>query len=138
MRGDLAADGRIDQVRHRFHATSSRQPRQVRKEATVTGSCLCSGPPVSGFFLFASRSGRGHLLDRLTLFGLFAVTAMLVTYALEDRSRWFIFAFPAPCFLGSISGFLQGPCPFGAVEPVWSFAPPPAWNLPTKHVDPFQ
>jgi hypothetical protein len=32
-------------------------------------------------------------MDRLTLFGLFAVTAMLVCYALEDRSRWFILAF---------------------------------------------
>ena len=29
-------------------------------------------------------------MDRLTLFGLFAVTAMLVCYALEDRSRWFV------------------------------------------------
>src|SRR3954464_6647311 len=26
-------------------ATQSRQPRQVRKEATVTGSCVCSGRP---------------------------------------------------------------------------------------------
>jgi len=33
-------------VRHRSRATSSRQPRQVRKEATVTGSCVCSGSPV--------------------------------------------------------------------------------------------
>ena len=32
-------------------------------------------------------------MNRLTLFGLFAVTAMLVTYALENRSRWFILAF---------------------------------------------
>ena len=38
------------QVRHRSHATYSRQPRQVRKEATVTGSCVCSGPPVPGLF----------------------------------------------------------------------------------------
>ena len=30
------------------------------------------------------------VMDRLTLFGLFAVTAMLVCYALEDRSRWFV------------------------------------------------
>jgi len=36
-------------VRHRSRATHSRQPRQVRKEATVTGSCVCSGPPVPGF-----------------------------------------------------------------------------------------
>ena len=38
------------QVRHRSHATYSRQPRQVRKEATVTGSCVCSESPVSDYF----------------------------------------------------------------------------------------
>jgi hypothetical protein len=59
-------------------------------------------------------------MDRLTFFGLFAVTSMLVTYALEDRSRWFIFAFAVSCMLGSIYGFLQGAWPFGAVEAVWS------------------
>ena len=48
-------------------------------------------------------------MDGLTLFGLFAVTSMLVCYALEDRSRWFILAFAAACALGSIYGFLQGP-----------------------------
>ena len=32
-------------------------------------------------------------MDSLTLFGLFAVTAMLIFYALEDRSPWFILAF---------------------------------------------
>src|SRR5262249_9403887 len=37
-------------VRHRSRATFSRQPRQVRKEATVTGSFVCSGSPVPGFF----------------------------------------------------------------------------------------
>ena len=51
-------NARIVMVRHRSRATSSRQPRQVRKEATVTGSCVCSGPPVSGFFDFAARSGE--------------------------------------------------------------------------------
>ena len=34
-------------------------------------------------------------MNGLTLFGLFAVTAMLVTYALERRSPWFILAFAA-------------------------------------------
>src|SRR6185369_13873381 len=42
---------RIDEVGHRSYATSSRQSRQVRKEATVTGSSVCSGSPVSGFIL---------------------------------------------------------------------------------------
>ena len=32
-------------------------------------------------------------MDGLTLFGLFAVAAMLVCYALERRSHWFILAF---------------------------------------------
>ena len=59
-------------------------------------------------------------LDKLTLFGLFAVTAMLVTYALEARSRWYILAFGIACVLGSIYGFLQGAWPFGAVEAIWS------------------
>lgn len=59
-------------------------------------------------------------MDRLTLFGLFAVTAMLVCYALESRSRWFILAFAGACVLGSAYGFLQGAWPFGVVEAVWA------------------
>ena len=47
-------------------------------------------------------------MDPLTLFGLFAVSAMLVCYALEDRSHWFVLAFAGSCALGSICGFLQG------------------------------
>jgi hypothetical protein len=43
-------NGKLLGVRYRSHATSSRQPRQVRKEATVTGSYVCSGFPVPGFF----------------------------------------------------------------------------------------
>ena len=41
-------------------------------------------------------------MDTLTLFGLFAVTLMLVCYALEHLSAWFILAFAAPCALGSL------------------------------------
>jgi hypothetical protein len=59
-------------------------------------------------------------MDRLTLFGLFAVTAMLVSYALEDRSRWFILVFAVACALGSAYGFLQGAWPFGLVEAIWA------------------
>jgi hypothetical protein len=59
-------------------------------------------------------------MDSLTLFGLFAVTAMLVFYALEDRSPWFILAFAGACALGSAYGFLQGAWPFGVVEAVWT------------------
>jgi hypothetical protein len=45
-------------------------------------------------------------MSALSLFGLAAVTAMLIFYALEDRSPWFVLAFAAACALGSIYGFL--------------------------------
>ncbi len=60
------------------------------------------------------------MLDALTLFGLLAVTAMLVFYALEDRSVWFVLAFAGACVLASIYGFLQGAWPFGVVEAIWA------------------
>jgi hypothetical protein len=68
-------------------------------------------------------------LDRLTLFGLFAVTAMLVSYALERRSHWFILAFALSCALGSAYGFLLGSWPFGLVEAVWSLVALRRWTL---------
>src|SRR5580693_8393017 len=61
-----------------------------------------------------------RLMDELTAFGLFAVTAMLVCYALEDRSHWFVLAFAGSCLLGSLYGFLQGAWPFGVLEAAWS------------------
>lgn len=59
-------------------------------------------------------------MDALTLFGVLAVTAMLVFYALEDRSHWYILAFAGACALGSAYGFLQGAWPFGVVEAIWA------------------
>jgi len=59
-------------------------------------------------------------MDALSLFGLLAVTAMLVAYALEEQSHWFILAFDGACALGSIYGFLQGAWPFGLVEAIWA------------------
>jgi len=59
-------------------------------------------------------------MDALTLFGLFAVSAMLLTYAFEARSPWFVLGFAGACALGSAYGFLQGAWPFGLVEAIWS------------------
>ncbi len=58
-------------------------------------------------------------MDSLTLFGLFAVSAMLICYAFEARSRWWVLGFALSCWLGSAYGFLQGAWPFGLVEAVW-------------------
>ncbi len=67
-------------------------------------------------------------MDALTLFGLFAVSAMLATYALEDRSHWFVLGFAASCALGSAYGFLQGAWPFGLVEAIWSLVALRRWR----------
>jgi hypothetical protein len=69
---------------------------------------------------FTQRKVWNGVMDALSLFGLFAVTAMLVAYALEDRSHWFILAFAGACALGSAYGFLQGAWPFGLVEAIWA------------------
>jgi hypothetical protein len=66
-------------------------------------------------------------MNPLTLFGLFALTAGMICYALENRSLWFILAFGFFCFLGSIYGFLQGAWPFGLVEAVWSLVAIKRW-----------
>jgi len=68
-------------------------------------------------------------MDALTLFGLFAVTAMLVFYGLEDRSHWFILAFAGACVLASLYGFLQGAWPFGLVEAIWSAVAIYRWRV---------
>ena len=68
-------------------------------------------------------------MDGLTAFGLFAVSAMLVFYALEKRSAWFILAFAASCGLGSLYGFLQGAWPFGLVEAIWALVALRRWDL---------
>jgi presenilin-like A22 family membrane protease len=59
-------------------------------------------------------------LDPLTLFGALAVASMLVFYALEARSAWFVLAFAGACLASSAYGFLQGAWPFGVVELIWS------------------
>ena len=52
-------------------------------------------------------------IDALTLFGLFSVSAMLVCYAMEAKSRWWVLAFAGSCIAGSAYGFMQG---------AWQFA----------------
>ncbi len=68
-------------------------------------------------------------MDSLTLFGLISVSAMLVFYALEKRSTWFILAFGVGCLCAGAYGFLQGAWPFGVVECIWFFVALRRWWL---------
>jgi hypothetical protein len=56
----------------------------------------------------------------VTVYGVCAVSFMMVMYALESRSRRFIAAFALGCALSSVYGFLAGTWPFGVVEGVWT------------------
>jgi hypothetical protein len=67
-------------------------------------------------------------LTLLSLFGLAAVTVMLVAYALEQRSPWFVLMFAVGCAAGSAYGFLQGAWPFGVVEAVWTVVAVRRWR----------
>ena len=67
-------------------------------------------------------------MDGLTLFGLLSLTAMLLFYALDDRSPWFILAFAGTCALSSAYGFLQGAWPFGVIEAIWTLVAVYRWH----------
>ncbi len=54
---------------------------------------------------------------------------MLICYALENRSAWFVLGSAVSCVLGSVYGFLQGAWPFGLVEGVWSIVAARRWWL---------
>jgi hypothetical protein len=55
---------------------------------------------------------------------------MLVFYAVEHRSPWFILSFAAACLFASLYGFLSGAWPFGMVEAIWAVVAvkKPAWH----------
>ncbi len=68
-------------------------------------------------------------MDALTLFGLLAVSLMLVFYALEDRGPIYILAFAIACLAASAYGFLQGAWPFGVVEAIWGAVAVRRWKM---------
>ena len=56
----------------------------------------------------------------ITIYGVCAVTFMMVMYALESRDPKFVLGFAFGCVLSSVYGFLSGAWPFGVVELIWS------------------
>lgn len=59
-------------------------------------------------------------MSPITIYGVCAVTFMMVMYALEPKHRAFILAFALGCLLSSLYGFLSGAWPFGVVEAIWA------------------
>jgi hypothetical protein len=68
----------------------------------------------------------------LTLFGAAAVTIMMVSYALEQRSIRWVLLFAFACAAASIYGWLAGTWPFGVVEGVWALVALRRWYTRRK------
>ena len=56
----------------------------------------------------------------MTLYGVCALTFMMLMYALEHRGPTFVLLFAIGCVLSSAYGFLAGAWPFGVVELIWA------------------
>ena len=66
-------------------------------------------------------------MSLLTLLGACAVTIMLLSYALEKRSAWWVLIFALACAASSLYGWLAGTWPFGVVEGVWALVALRRW-----------
>lgn len=58
-------------------------------------------------------------MSPITIYGVAALTFMMIMYAVEKRGRQFVLLFALGCALSSIYGFLSGAWPFGVVEAIW-------------------
>ena len=67
-------------------------------------------------------------MDGLTLFGLAAVTAMLLFYTFEDASPWCVLGFAVSCALAAVYAFLIGSWPFAFVEAIWAVIALKRWQ----------
>jgi hypothetical protein len=54
---------------------------------------------------------------------------MLLAYALEKRSAWWVLVFALACAASSLYGWLAGTWPFGIVEGIWALVALRRWWL---------
>ncbi len=59
-------------------------------------------------------------MSAVTIYGVLALSFMMLMYALEARHRGYVLGFAVGCALSSLYGFLAGAWPFGVVELIWS------------------
>jgi hypothetical protein len=67
-------------------------------------------------------------MSGLTVYGAVAVSVMMVSYALEQRSARWVLVFALACAASSAYGWLAGTWPFGVVEAVWALVALRRWN----------
>jgi len=65
----------------------------------------------------------------ITVYGVLALSFMMLMYLFEKRGPHFVLAFTVGCALSSSYGFLSGAWPFGTVEAVWTVIALRRWHL---------
>ncbi len=121
-----------------FGDTPSRSPasRAVRRAGSRT---TCTGPSIGTGIANVQETARRSVdrrsrprhearrqrhydqrMDAVTVFGVLAVSFMMLMYALEARHAGYVLAFAVGCLLSSIYGFWSGAWPFGVVEIIWA------------------
>src|SRR5207247_6495431 len=113
---------------HRPHPRLHRRGQGSSCASSASGERVPQGAAAAGGLDQKLAYAEVNGMDWLTGFGLFSVSTMLICYALEDHSSWYILAFAGACALGSVYGFLQGAWPFGLVEAVWSLVALRRWQ----------
>lgn len=58
-------------------------------------------------------------LSNLNIFGAISVTAMMLAYIGEGRSRMYTLIFAFSCLSASAYGWMSGTWPFGIIEAIW-------------------
>ncbi len=71
-------------------------------------------------------------VNAITLFGVCALSFMMVMYALERRLPGFVAAFALGWLISSAYSFLSGVWPFGVVEAIWALVAHRTFLLPDQ------
>lgn len=63
----------------------------------------------------------------IEIFGAIAVSSMVICYALEKKSHYFVLGFSISCSAAALYAFLIQSWPFAVIEMVWSIIAARRW-----------
>ncbi|HIE66277.1 MAG: hypothetical protein ABGX83_04185 [Nitrospira sp.] len=65
----------------------------------------------------------------IEIFGAIAVSSMVICYALEQKSHYFVLAFSISCLAAALYAFLIQSWPFAVIEMLWFLIAARRWTL---------
>jgi hypothetical protein len=102
----------------RSKSTAPNQPAEPETGLPVSALGSGGSAAAGGAWVYAALPTIGSV-DWVTVYGVAALTFMMLMYWLEYRGPLFVLGFAAGCGLSSLYGFLSGAWPFGVPEAVW-------------------